>query len=286
MIISILFYTALILQLWLVSIHYANRILVQMKFVTDNYSETEYPKLYPKSKAHFIKTYQWFKNINSATLLLSLSAIALLIYGKITENYQPPNVVAAIIFMVQLIPFALLELSEYSYFSAIRKQSKNAVRTSTLTRRSISTFVPTKIPVAALTLLVTAIGFDIFAYANEAPTYLGLNEQALYRALTLIICNLLLLTLILCNVYGKKLDPFQENNDRFTQVSLTISTLFYCSICLSLFFILKSLLYTMNIQGIEASVTAIYTIIIAYVSVGQRVRCMNFSNVNFDIYKA
>lgn len=286
MIADIVFYAVVLLQLWLISHHYAKHVLVNMQFVTDNHSEEEYPKLYPKTKAHYLKGQRRFKYLNMGIFALGLAAILLLIYGNITEGYRPPNIAAAIIFIVQLIPFALMELSEYSYFNEMRKQVHKPVRTTSMTRRSLSTFTSMVLPLTALALLVIAIAADVIAYAQEQPFIFGVNEDAFYRSITIVVANVFLLILILCNVYGKKVDPFQADGDRFMQVKLTVQTLFYCSICMSLFFTIKSLLFALNAEGIEASTTAIYSIIIAYVSVGHRVRCVNLTKLNFDVYKA
>lgn len=283
---SIIFYLVLGIQLWLISHYYAKRVLVNMKYVTDNYSEEEYPKLYPKTKHRYLLTQQAFKRSNQGILLLGIAALMLLIYGYISESYQPANVTAAIIFMIQLIPFALLELSEHKYFNAMRKNVQSPVRSSSMTRRTVSTFASVKLQLSALILIIMAIVIDIAVNANQAPLIFSMNEQAFHRSLLLIVSNVFLLALVLSNVYGKKLDPFQADSDRFSQLKLTIQTLFYCSICLSLFFLLKSLIIVLDAEGIEALATAIYTVIIAYVSVGHRVRCVNLTELNFDVYKA
>lgn len=285
MLANILFYTLIALQLWLISHYYAKRLLTIMGNISDNYTEEEYPKLYPKTKQSYLLTQQRFKRANQIILALGVTALFIFIWKEITQGYQPPSV-AALIFMVQLMPFFMLELSEYSYFNAVRKQNHQPVRTTSLSRRSLSDYVSVKQQWGAILLLVIAIALDLLLHLKEPPLSFGVNHNALVRSGTLILSNLVLLVLVLINVYGKKIDPFQNEKARLNQIRLTVQTLFYISISMTIFFLLKSLLVATEFTHFQAVITTIYMIIIAYVSVGHRVRCSQLNKINFDNYKA
>ncbi|NMP29948.1 hypothetical protein HII17_00115 [Thalassotalea sp. M1531] len=286
MIASIIFYVVVAVQLWLISHFYANRVTKNMQHVSDNYSEQEYPKLYPKSKSHYLRIQKLFKVANRTVLSLGILALSVLIYGDITEGYKPPNVAAAIIFMLQLAPFGLLELTEYNYFNEMRKQLHKPTRTSSLSRRSLTNYLtPIQLWLGVI-LMVVAITSDLLVHQAEEPFLLGMNESALYRSITLVVCNLLMLGIALKNIFGKKPDPFQHDDDRQYQTQQTVVTLFYLCLCISFFFLLKSVLIGTGAEGFEAVATAIYSIVIAYVSVGHRVRCINLTKIDFNAYKA
>ncbi|REL25840.1 hypothetical protein DXX93_04200 [Thalassotalea euphylliae] len=283
MLISILFYVVVAVQLWLVSHHYARMAYRGLASLQASDQANTYSENNQASNKHLsntslgeqalAKALQRFKLSNQLVLALGVLGLSTILYREWALGIQPPNMFAALLFMAQLLPFGLMELAEKRHYQLVRQHTHQPKRSGSMTKRTLSTFVPVPLQLSALLGIFLAVAFDLNIHAQQVPLWLGFNEQAMQRSLTLIVTNALLFALVLKTIYSPKKDPHQAQLQHLNSVQFTAQSLFYLSIAMSCYFTLKSILVATSAEHLSASATACYAVIVAYASVGYRVRC-------------
>lgn len=279
MLTNILFYLCFLLQLWLISFFYARIVRERMQYVTTNFPPEQFPKLYVKPKESYLAGQQRFTLLNQVVLSIGLGVLIYLASREYSTGLAPFDVTAGLMFMLQMLPFALLEFAEYSYYKEMRKQHLGAIRTGSLTRRSIFQFVSANTVMFAAVLIALSIAVDVTAL-------LSVDRSPIGKVINTIVTNAFLFLLVWRLVYGKKADPNLSNEDHVRQVQLTVQTLFYISISVSVFFILKQCVDSFTNGNFNPLLTSAYSVFIGYVAIGTRIRCTKVESLNFDGYKA
>ena len=294
MLISTLFYLVVAVQLWLVSHHYARLACRGLAALQANFQANAYSENKQISHKHgddkplsdvsvaeinlaeqaLTKALLRFKRSNRLVFTLGVVGLSTILYREWALGIQPPNMFAVLLFMAQLLPFGLMELAEKRHFQLVRQHTHQPKRSGSMTKRTLSTFVPAPLQLSALLGIFLTVVFDLTLHAQQLPLWLGFNEQALQRSLTLIVTNALLLVLVLKTIYSPKKDPHQAQLQHLNSVKFTAQSLFYLSIAMSCYFTLKSILVATSAEYLTASATAFYAVVVAYASVGYRVRCM------------
>ena len=250
-----------------------------MQYITQNFPQQDYPKLYLKSKGSYEKGQQRFLKLNQAILALGLGFTALLVWRDINFGSPAFDVSAGFMFILQMLPFALLELSEHNYYKEARKQYINPIRKVSLTRRSIFNYVPHHMVILAIGLIFITMGVDYYGMQLAERSPIG-------KILNSLITNGLLFLLIFRAVHGKKPDPYQQDSDYHRQVAITVETLLLISISVSIFFIIKQSVDILTMGNFNPLLTSLYCILIGYLAIGKRLRCIKMDSINFDGYKA
>ena len=278
MLTSVIFYCVVGFQLWLVSHYYAKRACHGLTALQHTSTPLE-SNVEQQKPVDFAKFISQFKRANQVIFSLGLSSLALLLYWELEQNFQPPSMFAVVLFMVQLAPFALIDITEKRHFQWLKQVIHQPKRSGSIVKRTLLTFVPLKLMLVALACILLTIVFDLSVHANQQPLWQGFNEQALHRSITLIITNGLLFALVFKTIYSQKKDPQQAQANHLDRVKFTVQSLFYLSIAMSCYFTLQSLLVALAAEQWSAGATAIYAVVVAYASVGNRVRCMNNTTI-------
>ncbi|MBL7014671.1 MAG: hypothetical protein ISR83_09680 [Candidatus Marinimicrobia bacterium] len=82
-------------------------------------------------------------------------------------------------------------------------------------------------------------------------------------------------------MFGKKLDPYQSNEDRRRQTSLIVKQLALISIGMTFYAIFTILAHTFEIRYLGSIFMSIYFQIIAVFTF----QVIQIDNINFDVYK-
>lgn len=279
------FYGCFFIQLLLISVYFPRLVKQRVAYVIEEYPAQEYPKLYPYSPAYMEREMTIFTRFNylicCVGVLLVIASLLVLPQGNYVPEMSP-----MIFFMLQMMPFFKLEMSECSVFSAMKKANNNRVRTTLLAPRRLTDFVSTPIILTAVTLILVSIAVDIYVNQHIETFLLGMGKGTFGRTITILVTNSLLAVVVWWNIQGKRLDPHQDNKDRLQIIAVTVRSLFYVSMGLSVFLIVREGTDDMQIDHWQPVLMTVYCIVIGYFSMALKWTQLSVDDINFDVYKA
>lgn len=193
--------------------------------------------------------------------------------------------IPAVFFMFQYIPLLLLELSEFSYFKQMRHVNTQSTKVATMQRRHLFDFISPALVFSALGLIVLYIGVDIYVNQHIHQFTFAWNNSTVLRSINIIVMNLIFSGIIYWNLYGKKLDPHQSQDDRLKVIKSTIYSLVLISIFASIFMITQEGTDDMGLDKYKALMMSIYFLSIMYASVITRLNSLTIEDHDFSVYK-
>lgn len=128
----------------------------KVRRLMDQHPADRYPRLYPKSRSWYERQYRNINFVHGAALLVGLFFVAVYTFDASNDDYA--GVVFGV-FMLQSVPYLLLELFTVRNRTLMREADDRRVRTATLHRRSLFTFIS---PVQLGTLGFVFLGFCAF----------------------------------------------------------------------------------------------------------------------------
>lgn len=281
----IIFYLFFAAQVALLSIYFPYLMLKRMRKIYTDYPPSEYPKLYPSGKAELSRAHHIFE---AANILVVFLAIAMIVW---IELFTDPSIervldeLSVIFFVVQLGPMVILEISAKSELKAMRLLNKNRKRSAELQPRKVTDFASVKLITLTISMIILSIIVDILVNQHIHQFQFSWDNSTVHRSIVMIVTNALLATVGYFNIYSKKLDPHQDTNDRNHQIGLAIRSLFYVSIGMSIFFMVKEGTDDLGIDHLQPAMTALYCTLIGFFSIGSRVISIKLKDINFDVYK-
>ena len=163
----------------------------------------------------------------------------------------------------------------------MREANAASTRTADLRRRSLSDVVSPALLVVAVLLFAGAILADLFAH-DFAPSWEG---GTFGRAITLIVSNGIMAAIGWWNLTGRKLDPHQSAENRYQRAAVTVKSLLYISMAMSLFIAVTAVDDLYNLDFLDAVIMSVYFQAIALVSVGIPMNNIRLEEIDFDVYK-
>lgn len=279
---NILFYIIFLSQIFLISYFYPRKILRRMKYVLATYPADTYPRLYPKPVVYYENGQRNFRLINYVIFALGILTISLSVILDSAFSGKISEAVPTAYFFIQMIPFMILEFSEFAYFKTMRKADRRTTRHAELLPRRLVDFIPAKFVGLAVLMFLACIGFfynlEQFRFHPDNDTFVIL--------VTLGLSNFLFAGIIYWNLYGKKLNPHQSNKDRFQQIEVTVKSLIFMSITASIFLIVMKAVDTMQLDLLKPALMSIYFQFIIVIGLGSLLRKLRIENLDFDVYKA
>ncbi|WP_448566463.1 hypothetical protein [Thalassotalea ganghwensis] len=283
---NIEFYIVFALQLVIVSIVLPNKIFNRITYVVNNFPPEKYPKLYPNTQLQQqVKEHTYIKS-NRYIFATGLVLLLGILYWDVNNVGKVNEMLPIGFFLLQMYPLMILECKERKYFNAMKKASNLAKRNSILAPRRLFDFVSPYL--ALVTVLALGGGVAIDVMVNQgAETYLfGVSQDTFFRSVMLILCNLMFLVVIYFNLYGKKLDPYQDNQDRLVAIQANVRSLFYISIAMSCFFAVREATEDTQFEYLQPAIMSLYCTIISVMSIVSRLNTLKVEHINFDVYKA
>lgn len=267
------------------SYYFPNKLLARMRYVLSTYPPETYPKLYPRPIEHYKMAHLLFKYVSRFILLLGLLMLFAVMFWVDHATFADDGFISeawpAAYGMIQFLPLMAVEFSEFSHFKQMRKANSASKRTADLRRRSLTDQVSPGLLAMALMLFAGAILFDLYVH-DFAVTW---GHDTIQRALVLTATNGLLAVVGAWNLYGRNLDPHQSAEDRIQRISVSLKSLVYVSMVLSVFIAITAADDLYNLDFINALMMSIYFQAIAVLSLGYMLRNIKPDEINFDVYK-
>lgn len=280
-----LFYVAFLSQIFLMSYYFPNKILVRMKYVLATYPPATYPKLYPKPIEHYKMAHIAFRYVSHFILLLGLLILFAVMFWVDHSTFADDGFISeawpAAYGMIQFLPLMAIEFSGFSQLKQMRKANAASKRIADLRRRGLTDLVSPKLLSIALLLFAAAILVDLYVHDFT----IAWGHDTIVRALVLTLTNGLLAILGAWNLYGRKLNPHQSSEDRIQHISVSLNSLIYISMALSVFFAMTAAGDRYNLDFVDAVIMSIYFQAIALLSLGYTLRSIKPDEIDFDVYK-
>ena len=252
-----------------------------MRYVVKTYPQSKYPKLYPVSLDIVEKGQRNFRNMNLFILLAGFILVLIGVLSGYSANDSSDGIFLTIYFLVQYSPMMLLEISEFKYFKLMRKANSRTTRKAELHPRRLFDFIsPTFIGMAIFMYLAFML-FVLYIYQFQFHW----GSKAFIMIILLTAGNLLFAGIIIWNLYGKKINPYQAYKDRLRQIELVVKTLVFMSIAMTTFLATSVVFDKFDSDNLMPTVMSLYLQLIAVISLGTVLRTFRIEDINFEVYK-
>ncbi|TQV89657.1 hypothetical protein [Aliikangiella coralliicola] len=281
MIDNILFYPIFLSQILLINFYFSKKLVDRAERIFKKYPPSKYPKLYPKLVKPEGKRHQSFNLINRIVLVLGLILLIAIGVWENSSEEQFPKVIPVLFGLLQFSPFILMEISCFKRFKQMREANSSTTRKAELQPRRLQDFVSPTLIGIAIFMYVASVLFDL--YVHDFVIQWG--HDTVQRAFILLMSNLFLIGIIIWNLRGKKLNPYQKNKDRFRQIKISVSSLVLLSITMSLYFAVVAAGDKFDIESFEPSIASLYFQLIAFISIGTMVQEASMEETDFEVYR-
>ena len=278
---NIVFYVVFISQIILISYHYPSMMKNRMQTVLEKYPASEYPKLYPVSMAQNNKGRKLFSFINQSILFIGVIAVFVIGYWDFNSEGEINQMMPFGYFVLQMVPFALMEFSGFAYFKLMRKADKRTTKKADMTPRRLVSFISPKILLLAAISNLLCLLF--FFYLDHFE--FRIDGDLLPIFLALFFSNGVYAIIIYINIKGKKFNPHQSAEDRYKQIEVVVKSLIYTSIGASLFLIMIKVVDEFQLHYLEAAIMSLYLQFIVMIGLGSILNKLKIENINFDVYR-
>jgi hypothetical protein len=280
-----LFYIAFLSQIFLMSYYLPNKLLARMQHILETYPPETYPKLYPRPIEHYKMAHLAFKYISRFILLLGVLILFAVMFWVDHSTFADHGFISkawpAAYGMLQFLPLMAVEFSEFNHLKQMRKANSASKRIADLRRRDLTDLVSPGLLGMALLLFAGAILFDLYVH-DFAVTW---GHDTIQRALVMTATNAFLAIVGAWNLYGRKLDPHQSAEDRIQRISVSLQSLLYVSMALSVFIAITAADDMYSLDFIDAAIMSLYFQAVALLSLGYTLRSIKLGEIDFDVYK-
>ena len=279
------FYLVFLGQILLISWYFPRKLLDRMQRVLETYPPSAYPKLYPRPIEDY-KVAQWkFRAVNRVILAVGFAVLFALMFlidhstfaddGYISEAFP------AAYGMLQFLPLMAMELSEFSHLKLMRKAYTSTIRKAELSRRGLFDYVSPVLFSITLSFFAAAILFDLYIHNFEFIW----GSDTVVRTIVLTVTNLFVAIVGAFTLYGRTRDPYQSSVDRSRKLSASLTSLLYCSMALSVFFVTAAADDVYDIDYLDAILMSVYFQAVVWLSLGHILRAVKVEDIDFDVYK-
>jgi hypothetical protein len=158
----------------------------------------------------------------------------------------------------------------------MRNTDSRTTRKAELQPRRLFDFIsPKMIGLAVLVYLAFAV-FILYIRQFDYPWFGGYENIVGVTA-----TNLFFAGIIIWNMYGKRLDPYQAYEDRKRQIELLVKQMVFISIAATTYIAIDVVLAILDLRNLQPTVMSLYFQLIAVISL----RALRLDTINFEVYK-
>lgn len=249
-----------------------------MKYLFDNYPPSIYPKLYPDSIESYHRARRNFRLLNALILVAGLLIVVALYV--VPHDADLGNVISFGYFMLQFSPLMLLELSSFKEFKKMRKANSSTSRKANLRPRRLLDFVS---PAAFGTAVFTYFAFVLAVLYIKQFNFEWFGGY--WNIVGITGMNIFFAGIVVFNMYGKKLNPHQSDEDRTRQIGGTVKALVLTSIMATVFVTISVLLSAFDLREFMPVGQSVYFQVIAVISIRATMLYFQVDDVDFEVYK-
>lgn len=258
-------------------------ILARVDRLRTEYPPERYPRLYPRSIESYDAgrtLFQWSSRVVFALGFVLLYCAFAVDGGSFADDGRISEFWPALYGVIQFLPLLVIELLGFRQFRLMRQANNDTTRKAELRRRRLREYLSPGLLALALALLAGVIGFELLAHDFSA----ALSSRAVQKALVIVVSNLALVAVGLCQLYGRKLNPYQAGKDRVRQIRAQLTSLLLLSCALSVFFIWQSAGDALNLHDLDAPAMSLYFQMIVALFIGFMLHSVRFEDIDFEVY--
>ena len=270
-----LFHLVFLGQILLISFYFPRKILSRISYVFRTYPPSEYPKLYPEPIEYYEKARRNYRNMNVFILLAGLLLMAMLLGYSSSGEWDLGNIVFPY-FMAQFFPVILMEIWHSKYYKLMRNTDSRTTRKAELHPRRLFDFISLKMIGLTVLVYLAFVVFILYIRQFDYPWFGGYGNIVGVTAM-----NLFFAGIIIWNMYGKKLNPYQAYEDRKKQIELIVKQMVFISIAGTTHIAIEVVLSILDLRHLQPTVMSLYFQLIAVVSL----RALRIDTINFEVYK-
>lgn len=163
---NIIFGSAFLGQILLISYYFPRKILARMETVRDTYPPSQYPRLYPKPTEYYTVGLWAFKLATRLIFALGFVILFAIFFWVDHSTFAADGYISeafpAAYGMIQFLPLMALEIAEFSQFKLMRKAHITRTRTADLRRRGLLSIVSPALLGLTVALYIGAILVDLY----------------------------------------------------------------------------------------------------------------------------
>lgn len=277
-----LFYLVFISQIILLSVFYANKIKKRTETFLNNYPESKYPKLYPKSAENYKKHINIYSKLNLLIFFLGVGVLYFVYSGALVGEKKLSPWIPWGYFMIQMIPNLLLDIWGMKTNKLMKIQDDRKVKTGSLQPRKLLNIIP---PLLLLAVVLIFFSFVLFVL-NSDQFVLSFDNKGFASILILLVGHVSFFSFLIWRIYGAKCNPYQSEIDRDKHLKLMAKTMCFTLIGCTLFVFFafgsnpeQKALYMPIMMSIFLQGLTIF-------STGYALQKYPLDEIDFDVYKA
>lgn len=282
---DVLFFIAFLGQIYLISYHYPERLLARMQKVLTEYPPSEYPRLYPKPIEHYRLAHWVFKTLSRLVLALGFVFVVCIAFLVDHSTFADDGFISEAFplayGMIQFVPLFLLEMSEFRHFKLMREANTATRRRADLRPRRLFDFVSPRLVASAVMVLFASSVFDLWVHGFDVSW----GHSTVQRILWMCVLNLGFLLVGIWHLQGKKLDPHQAIEDRARRIGVSLKSLLFVSMVVSVFFGLSAADDVYSMDFLDATLMSLYLQVVVFLSIGYLLREFRLDDVEFGVYR-
>lgn len=269
-----LFFFAFASQVLLVSLVFPRTIVRSMTHVLDNYPPSTHPRLYPRPVEHYERKRSTYRILNYMTLAIGFVVFAALT----TADFDRKTYANAVFFyfLLQLAPLLWIEYSLRVELKLMRELNTRSVRSAELSPRRLFDVMS---PMLLWSIVFVYLGFWVFVAwfrQFDYPWFGGYLNNLIITAM-----NVFFASILGWQMYGKKLNPHQTEEDRMRHTRRLALLLGFISIAATLYAVMTILLSASEYREFQPFARSLYFQVIAFMSF----QVYRLDNSDFDVYR-
>ncbi|TNE62737.1 MAG: hypothetical protein EP335_11290 [Alphaproteobacteria bacterium] len=285
--ILILFYLAFASQVFLVSVFYPRQIAARMHYMLDHFPPSEFPKLYPGAGPDFVGATKarigMYLGVNYAIAAFGGVALVAVVLGFHGMTVGGSKAMAAVYFIIQVMPFIYLSVVEMRRYKAMREAySASRMRSANLSPRRLGNYIAPGYVALAVVLYVAWV---VFYLSGKGPMSQWGEEVTLTLPL-ITFMNIMYVFVVRGFISGRRLDPLASPADQHRAIEVVVKSVVISSIGVSLFLIGVDAVDRFDLRELGAVLTSLYMQACMVMGVGMTLRRITPETMNFDVYRA
>ncbi|MDJ0792791.1 MAG: hypothetical protein QNI98_01015 [Woeseiaceae bacterium] len=269
-----LFFIAFAGQILLISMVFPQTIVRRMTHVLDNYPPSTHPRLYPRPLEHYEGKRSTYRTLNYVIVAIGIAAFVAL--TTVDFNRKTFGNTAFWYFLLQIVPMLWIEHTLRAELKLMRELNTRSTRSADLSPRRLFDVMS---PALFWSIVVVYLGFWVFVTwfrQFDYPWFGGYQNNLIITAM-----NVFFASILGWQLYGKKLNPHQTDEDRMRHTRRIAMLLGLVSIAATLYAVMTILLSAAEYREFQPFARSVYFQVIAFMSF----QVYRLDDANFDVYR-
>ncbi|MDA0789390.1 MAG: hypothetical protein O2780_08025 [Proteobacteria bacterium] len=272
---NVLFSIAFLSQILLVSVWLPAKVLAHARTILELCPPDQFPRLYPKPVAVYERSLVHFTWLNGVICLIGLSFWVIFNFDATNDDYAG---IAWGIFMLQSVPFILLEVFTFRTWKLMRDADDRTRRSASLTPRRLTDVM------SPLQMSVVAASF--VAFSALVLTIDQFNFPWFGGLLNIVIMGggyVTLWGIVMWNLHGRSRDPYMQEQDHINRVRRLVRQFLLVCVALAAYGMVTITLQALELHEYKQLAMSLYCQLLA---LGSFYTFYRAEDINYEVYRS